>query len=134
MGVLAELSELIPDTAWLKTLTLDDEGIVITGEAESAAPLLGRLIDARYLTEAAFSTSLREIEGGQSFRIAAIRQDPGLFYSDEPSRQSVLTVQTAGEPQESPDAPATLTTVGEQDGSGDAEQETREGAFEEVLR
>ncbi|MCY4586818.1 MAG: pilus assembly protein PilM [Bryobacterales bacterium] len=134
MGVLAELSELIPDTAWLKTLTLEDEGIVITGEAESAAPLLGRLNDARYLTEAAFSTSLREIEGGQSFRIAAIRQDPGVFYSDEPSRQSVLTVQTAGEPQESPDAPATLTTVGEQDGSADAEQEPREGAFEEVLR
>jgi Tfp pilus assembly protein PilN len=66
MGVLAELSELIPDTAWLKTLTLDDERIVITGEAESAAPLLGRLHDARYLTEAAFSTSLRNPSGSAS--------------------------------------------------------------------
>lgn len=134
MGVLAELSELIPDTAWLKTLTLDDKGIVIAGEAESAAPLLGRLNDARYLTEAAFSTSLREIEGGQSFRIVAIRQDPGVFYSDEPSTQPVLSVDAPGESQGSPDAPATLTTVGEQDGAADAEDETQEDAFEEVLR
>ena len=134
MGVLAELSELIPDTAWLKTLTLDDKGIVITGEAESAAPLLGRLNDARYLTAAAFSSSLREIEGGQSFRIVAIRQDPGVFYSDEPTLQSVLSVHTAGEPQESPDAQATLTTVGEQDGLADAEDQKQEDVFEEVLR
>ena len=118
----------------MKTLTIDDEGIEITGEAESEAPLLGRLNDAHYLAEAAFSTSLREIGGGQSFRIVAIRQDPGFFYSAEPSLQPVLSVPMAGEPQESPDAPETLTTVGELDGAADAEDGTQEETFEEVIR
>ena len=118
----------------MKTLTIDDEGIEITGEAESEAPLLGRLNDAHYLAEAAFSTSLREIGGGQRFRIVAIRQDPGFFYSAEPSLQPVLSVPMAGEPQESPDAPETLTSVGELDGAADAEDGTQEETFEEVIR
>ena len=137
MRVLAELSELVPDTAWLTELTLDDKGIEITGEAESAAPLLGRLNDARYLTEAAFSTSLREIEGGQRFQIVAIRQDPGGSESAAPPVEPILSVRGTPTSQDAEETPATLTTVGDEDPTApktDEVVEEEEDVFEEVLR
>ena len=134
MRVLAELSELIPDTAWLRELTLNDEGIQFTGEAESAAPLLGRLNDSRYLAEAAFSTSLREIDGGQRFQIAAVRRAPDASGVLDTAQPAVLSVpspgaESANRPSEQP---ATMTTVGEQDPTA-VQDEQEEAVFEEVL-
>ena len=137
MRVLAELSELIPDTAWLTELTLDDKGIEITGEAESAAPLLGRLNDARYLTEAAFSTSLREIDSGQRFQIVALRQDPGGSDSAAPPLEPILSVSAPEAGQNPDETPATLTTIGDGDPTvpqADEAVEEEEDVFEEVLR
>ena len=137
MRVLAELSELVPDTAWLTELTLDDKGVEITGEAESAAPLLGRLNDARYLTEAAFSTSLREIDSGQRFQIVALRQDPGGSDSAAPPVEPILSAPTDAVAQEPNEASATLTTIGEEDPTTPQTDETveeEEDVFEEVLR
>ena len=135
MRVLAELSELIPNTAWLRELTLDDSGIQITGEAQSAAPLLGRLNDSRFLAEAAFSTSLREIDEGQRFQIAAIRGVPDSPDRSAPNQTASLSAQSGGPaPVGDPaDQPATLTTVGEQE-TGMPQEEQEEAVFEEVLR
>lgn len=138
MRVLAEVSELVPDTAWLTELTLDDKGIEITGEAESAAPLLGRLNDARYLSEAAFSTSLREIDSGQRFQIVALRLDPGGSDTPAPAVEPILSAAgTEAADQDSEETPATLTTIGEEDPDapqGDEAVEEEEDVFEEVLR
>ncbi|MDA1312028.1 MAG: pilus assembly protein PilM [Acidobacteria bacterium] len=133
MRVLAELSELIPDTAWLRELEIDDGGIQITGEAESAAPLLGRLNDSRYLAEAAFSTSLREGEAGQRFQIVAVRREIGPSDQDTPAAPAI-SIQTAtpGSQQESSEPPATLTTVGEQDPNA-SKQEEEDTVFKELL-
>jgi len=136
MKVLAELSELIPDTAWLRELQIDDGGIQITGEAESAAPLLGRLNDSRYLAEAAFSTSLREGDAGQRFQITAVRRqiDPSAMDDSAPRVSSAQPA--AASPPESSEPPATLTTVGEQDPNApkqEEEEEEEEAVFQEVL-
>ena len=133
MRALGELSELIPETAWLRELEIDDSGIQISGEAESAAPLLGRLNDSRYLAEAAFSTSLREGDSGQRFQIVAIRRaiDPSTTDDPEPP---VISVQTAapGSLPAPAEPSATLTTVGKQDPNA-PEQEEEEAVFQEVL-
>jgi Tfp pilus assembly protein PilN len=135
MRVLAELSELIPDTAWLRELEIDDNGIQITGEAESAAPLLGRLNDSRYLAEAAFSTSLREGDSGQRFQIVAIRRAIDASTADDPEPPAVSVQAPAVSSQQAPPEPsATLTTVGQQDPNApDPKEEEEDAVFQEVL-
>ena len=112
MRTLGELSELIPDTAWLTSLELDDKGLRMSGEANEAAPLLGRLSDSRHVTNAAFSTSLREIPRGQRFQIAAERAAGG-----EGAGEPIETAGTLMEAAATPEAEqsATLTTMSEQD-------------------
>ena len=113
LRILAELSDLIPDSAWLQRLELDDKGVRLNGEASSAAPLLGRLSDSRYLANASFSTSLREIPGGQRFQITAERASFEAGGSGEGGRAN----RAAAMPEVSSDTQpsATLTTMSEQD-------------------
>ena len=112
MRSLAELSNLIPDTAWLRSLELDDDGLQMSGEARSAAPLLGRLSDSRYVTNAAFSTSLREIDAGQRFQITADRIT-GVETSGKRLETTTGAPSASVAPEE--EQSATLTTMSEQD-------------------
>ncbi len=117
MRTLAELSDLIPDTAWLKSLELDDNGLQMSGEARSAAPLLAKLSDSRYVMNAAFSTSLREIQGGQRFQITAKRVSSVESGTVQSGGERMETVGGAAEAPTAPEAAqsATLTTMSEQD-------------------
>ena len=71
---MSELSSLLPDTAWLAQLTVTDTGVQLSGQASSAAPLLGVLNQAASLEKAAFSRSLARAEDGERFQIAATRR------------------------------------------------------------
>jgi hypothetical protein len=66
----------MPNTTWLNYLQLGDEGVELRGEgeADSAAPLLGLLSEAKGLTNAAFSTSLVKTPEGERFQITAERK------------------------------------------------------------
>ena len=110
LKILSELSNLIPDTAWLTQLTLNDEGVEIIGEAASAAPLLGRLSESRYLTEAAFATSLREIDSGQRFQIVARRRESG---DEAPADTAPSPAEAPPAAPPSPAEPAETPGVGE---------------------
>ena len=51
MDVLAELTKLLPPPTWLQSFVMDEGQVVISGEADQAAPLL-KILDASPLFEA----------------------------------------------------------------------------------
>lgn len=73
LAILNELSQRVPDTAWLQQLQISDDGVKLNGEAQNAADLLRVLNAAQSVQKARFTTSLRKIEEGESFQVAADR-------------------------------------------------------------
>ncbi len=124
LRILNELSLGVPDSAWLTSLEIDDDGVRLAGEAVSAAPLLGAVNDLGSLEGAAFATSLRKIETGESFQITAERSvtevvevfpplpaEPGLV---EPEPVDPEPKSAAGpKPEAEPEA-GMLETLGEE--------------------
>lgn len=111
LRILSEVSEKVPATAWLTSIEIDDSGARLAGEAAAAAPLLEALNQSTVLNEAAFSASLRKVDEGESFQIAAKRRsdpiEPAPAASPEPA-----VAQAA--PQEPQAAAGALTPVGEE--------------------
>ncbi len=105
LRILSELSDLLPDTVWLSSLEMDDEGVRIQGTAESAAPLLGMVNEAVNLTEAEFSASIVTTkEGAEQFRMAAKRR------TTEDVEEPTVPTPAADEPEAEGGA---LSTLGE---------------------
>ena len=111
LRILSEISRELPATAWLTTLEIDDSGVRMVGEADSAAPLLEAVNRASALGGAQFSTSLRKIEGGERFQIAATRVEAAV-----PEAPAAAVAQAAAvQPQPAPAASGgALSTVGEE--------------------
>ena len=78
MRIMSELSERIPDTAWLDNLEIDDEGVRIRGTAPEAAPLLAFINESLTVTGAKFLRSLTVTKDGERFHIAAERRPLSL--------------------------------------------------------
>ncbi len=73
LSIVSELSQQLPDTAWLSNLEIRDEDVRMYGEAVAAAPLLATVNRTRTLENAAFMTSLVKTDNGERFQIAAQR-------------------------------------------------------------
>ena len=73
LRMVSELSQQLPDTAWLSNLEIRDEGVQMYGEALAAAALLATINGAPTLENAAFTTSLVKTDSGERFQIAAQR-------------------------------------------------------------
>ena len=73
LRIVSELSQQLPDTAWLSHLEIRDQGVEMYGEAGAAAPLLATVNGTRTLENAAFMTSLVKTDNGERFQIAAQR-------------------------------------------------------------
>ena len=110
LRILSEVSEKLPDTAWLTTLEVDDSGARLTGEAAAAAPLLEALNQSTVLSEAAFSASLRKFDEGERFQIAAKRRAAPLAPAPAAAPQPAVA-QAA--PPAAPAEGGALTPVGE---------------------
>jgi len=104
LRILSELSALIPDSAWVNSLELNDQGVQISGEAAAAAPLLGALNQSRWLTNAAFATSLVRTETGERFQITAQRRaiEPGELEPAPLAAASPLAEEAAVSAAENP--------------------------------
>ncbi len=73
LRIVSELSQQLPDTAWLSNLEIRDEVVQMYGEAVAAAPLLATINGAPALESAAFTTSLAKTDNGERFQIAVQR-------------------------------------------------------------
>jgi Tfp pilus assembly protein PilN len=111
LRILDELSALIPDTVWLNSLDLNDQGVQISGESATAAPLLGILNESKWLTNAAFMTSLLKVEGGERFQIAAERRKAEELEANPPPAVAAPAAAAPQAPASEP-ASSTLSTVG----------------------
>lgn len=83
LRIISETSSILPASAWLQLMTVDDDGIRLTGEAASAAPLLGILNQARTVEDVAFSTSLVQRNEKERFEIRGSRAAVGVFPTGE---------------------------------------------------
>ncbi len=117
LRILSELSDLLPDSVWLNSLEMDDEGVRMQGIADSAAPLLGMVNEAITLAEAEFSASIVTTkDGAEQFRMAAKRR----VADEAPDRKAPATAASASDEAE-PDAEGgALSTLGE-DGAAEAQ-------------
>lgn len=70
LDILRELTRVIPDTAWVQSLTYSEEGLQIEGHAESATELIPLLEASPMLRNVVFlSTITKGRDGKERFRI-----------------------------------------------------------------
>ena len=74
LRIIREISQQLPDTAWLSQLEICVMRVFeLYGEAAAAAPLLAIVDGTRTLENAAFMTSLIKTDKGERFQITARR-------------------------------------------------------------
>jgi Tfp pilus assembly protein PilN len=69
--VLRELTEALPETAWLQSLSIDPEGVELVGQAEAASQLIPVLEASRWLERVEFTSPVTKLQGKEQFRIRA---------------------------------------------------------------
>jgi hypothetical protein len=72
LPVLRDLTELLPNDAWLTTVSLDPKGVELTGQASAASALIPLLENSPRLERAEFSSPVtRGRDNKEQFRIRA---------------------------------------------------------------
>jgi len=70
LNILREMTQLIPETAWIQDLSFSEKGIQISGYAASASELIPILEDSPLFKDVVFlSTITKEKDGKERFRI-----------------------------------------------------------------
>ena len=97
------MANLLPASAWLQSMTLDDDGIRLNGEAQNAAPLLGILSQAQTVEDFAFGGSLVQREDKERFEIVAVRGAVGALPSGVTSFDGAARAEEQAEPDSTPE-------------------------------
>jgi len=108
------MANLLPASAWLQSMTLDDDGIRLNGEARNAAPLLGILNQANTVEGFAFGSSLVQRNEKERFEIVALRGTVGALPTDQTSFDDANPVEEPIAPDsdlEPTDPPETVTAT-----------------------
>ena len=74
LDALRELTELLPSPAWVNSFQLTRNGLVISGEAEQAAPLIKLLDGSAQFRGSSFAIPIGKSGNGEAFSIRASRQ------------------------------------------------------------
>jgi Tfp pilus assembly protein PilN len=74
LDAMREISEILPDSAWLTALRLERDKAVLTGMAAEADPLLSLLSSSPLLEQARFARSPTRSDSGERFQIEAQRR------------------------------------------------------------
>jgi Tfp pilus assembly protein PilN len=85
LPVLRDLTELLPNDAWLTTVSLDPKGVELTGQASAASALIPLLENSPRLERAEFSSPVtRGRDNKEQFRIRAA-WEPGGAVTAQPA-------------------------------------------------
>jgi Tfp pilus assembly protein PilN len=76
LPVLRELTEVMPDTAWLQALNMSREGVELTGQSDAASQLIPLLEASRWLERVEFTSPVTKLQGKEQFRIRAAWESP----------------------------------------------------------
>ncbi len=71
LPIMRELTEKLPQDAWLRTLTMDKQGLEITGQAAAANQLIPLLENSPSLTRVEFTAPVTKAGDKEQFRIKA---------------------------------------------------------------
>jgi Tfp pilus assembly protein PilN len=71
LPVLRELTELLPNDAWLTMVSIDAKGVELTGQAQAAAALIPLLENSQRLERVEFSSPVTRGRDREQFRIRA---------------------------------------------------------------
>jgi len=71
LSVLRELTETLPAGAWLQALTMDRQGIELTGQADGASALVPLLEASSWLERAELTSPVTKTQNKEQFRIRA---------------------------------------------------------------
>ena len=71
LPVMRELINVLPQDAWLQALTMDRQGVEITGQANAASQLIPLLEASPWLERVEFTSPVTKGQGKEQFRIKA---------------------------------------------------------------
>jgi len=74
LDAIREISEILPESAWLTALRLEPDKAVLTGMAAEADPLVSLLSNSPLLEQARFARSPTRGDSGEQFQIEAQRR------------------------------------------------------------
>jgi Tfp pilus assembly protein PilN len=77
LPVLRDLTELLPNDAWLTTLSLDVKGVEMTGQAAAASSLIPILENSPWLERVEFASPVTRGRDREQFRIQAAWEGRG---------------------------------------------------------
>jgi Fimbrial assembly protein (PilN) len=82
LPVLRELTELLPSDVWLMTLSLDQKGVEMTGQAAVASSLIPLVENSPRFERAEFASPVTRGRDKEQFRIRAAWEAAGASSSD----------------------------------------------------
>lgn len=85
LPVLRELTELLPNDAWLTMLSIDPKGVELTGQAQAAAALIPLLENSSRLERVEFSSPVTRGRDREQFRIRATWEGTSSAPTAEPA-------------------------------------------------
>lgn len=71
LSILGELTELLPADAWLQSLSVDHQGVELTGQADGASALVPLLEASARLERVELTSPVTKTHGKEQFRIRA---------------------------------------------------------------
>ena len=98
LGLLRELTDIVPSDAWVTYLALDAKGVEITGQAGAASNLIPLLENSARLERVEFASPVTRGRDREQFRIRAAWEPP-----------AAVPVAAAPPPQQPPATPAAAT-------------------------
>jgi Tfp pilus assembly protein PilN len=113
LPVLRELTELMPNDAWLTTVSLDPKGMELTGQAASASTLISILENSPRLERVEFSSPVTRGRDKEQFRIRAAWEPGGASSVAPPAATAGPAAPAAppGAPATRPPGPAVTAPV-----------------------
>ena len=84
LPVLRELTDLMPTDTWLTTLSLDDKGVELTGQAAAASALIPVLENSPRLERVEFASPVTRGRDKEQFRIRAVWEPGGAQATGPP--------------------------------------------------
>jgi Tfp pilus assembly protein PilN len=97
---MRELTDRLPQDAWLRTLTMDKQGLEITGQAAAANQLIPLLENSTSLTRVEFTAPVTKAGDKEQFRIKAAWKAPATSEpaAAAPAAQEAPPTRSPGRP------------------------------------
>jgi Tfp pilus assembly protein PilN len=113
LPVLRDLTELLPNEAWLTTISLDAKGVELTGAAAAASTLIPLLENSPRLERVEFSSPVtRGRDNKEQFRIRAVWEPGGNSAAPAPAGAAATPAGPGAVNQPPVGAPAAAPTPG----------------------